>query len=163
MSPLIEKPATKARLVQDIKTWHKKLEKRIAGFSREDMLRTKTVGEWSIKDMMAHVTAWEIYFLERYSEGLAGKKIDMPDWSKPGTVDAINRHIFEKNRSRDLNNIMKDFSATYQQILSIVESIPGTDMFAQGKFAWTGKDTLADYIFVNTSEHYAEHLASIKP
>ena len=158
----MNRPATKAELLKAIKEERQRLEALLKGLSDADMVKPTKPAEWSVKDILAHVTAWEAYFLGWYNDGLAGKKMDMPDWSKPGTVDAINRQIFERNRSRDLNDIMKDFSATYRQILKTVESVPEADMFAQSKFAWTGKDTLADYIFVNTSEHYAEHLAAIE-
>jgi len=56
---------------------------------------------------------------------------------------------------RSLEEILADFEASYQEIVKVVEAIPEEDMFVQGRFSWTGKLTLADYIAGNTCNHYA--------
>ncbi|OGN99600.1 MAG: hypothetical protein A2Y58_01715 [Chloroflexi bacterium RBG_13_51_52] len=156
------KPASKAKLVSEIQTRHKRLEEKIAGIPRDVALKPKTVGAWSVKDTVVHITAWEKTFLTWYNDGLAGKKVDMPDWRIKGTLGAINRKIFEENLSRDLKDILADFTVTFQQILSTVASIQEENIFARGKFDWTGRRTLLDYIWANTAGHYAEHLAAIE-
>jgi hypothetical protein len=156
------KPTSKAQLLNDIQTWHKRLEEKIAGMPEDVAIKPKTVGAWSVKDTVAHIIAWEKKLLSWYNDGLAGKKIDMPDWRIKGTLGAINRKIFEENLSRDLNDVLADFAMTYRQILSTVASIPEEDIFARGKFAWTGSRTVLDYIWGDTAGHYAEHLAAIE-
>ncbi|OGO20679.1 MAG: hypothetical protein A2Z15_05270 [Chloroflexi bacterium RBG_16_50_11] len=61
-----------------------------------------------------------------------------------------------------MDDVLADFTMTYRKILSTVESIPEEDIFAKGKFAWTGEKRLLDYIWGNTAGHYAEHLAAIE-
>jgi hypothetical protein len=156
------KPTSKAKLLSEIQTRHKRLEEKIASIPRDVILKPRTVGAWSVKDTVAHIIAWEKTLLSWYNDGLAGKKIDMPDWRVKGTLGAINQKIFEENLSRDLNDVLADFSATYKQVISTVESIPEEDIFARGKFAWTGERRLLDYIWANTAGHYAEHLAAIE-
>jgi hypothetical protein len=156
------KSKSKTQLLFDIQTRHKRLEGKIADMPRDIFLKPKTVGAWSVKDTIAHVTAWEKTFLSWYRDGLAGKKVEMPDWRVKGTLGTINRQIFEENLSRDLKDILADFAATYRQILSTVESIPEQDIFTPGKYSWTGKRALLDYIWANTAGHYAEHLAAIE-
>ncbi len=156
------KPKSKAQLLSEIRARHKRLEEKIAGMPREVFLVPRTVGAWSVKDTIVHITAWEKTLLYRYHTGLAGKPVFMPDWSIRGTLGAINRKIFEDNLSRSLDDVLADFAATYRQILATVESIPEADIFAPGKYAWTGEKKLLDYIWGNTAGHYAEHLAAIK-
>jgi len=156
------KPESKAQLLSEIRARHKRLEEKIAGMPREVFLVPRTVGAWSVKDTIVHITAWEKTLLYRYHTGLAGKPVFMPDWSIRGTLGAINRKIFEDNLSRSLDDVLADFAATYRQILATVESIPEADIFAPGKYAWTGEKKLLDYIWGNTAGHYAEHLAAIK-
>lgn len=152
------KPASKAKLLSEIKTRHKRLKEKIAGISPDIMLKPKTVGAWSVKDTIAHITAWERMFLTWYNDGLAGKKIDLPK----ETLGVINRRIFEKNLSRDLDDVLNDFAVTYRQILSTIESLSEEDIFTRGKFTWTGNKKLFAYIWANTAGHYAEHLTAIK-
>jgi hypothetical protein len=135
------------------------LEEKIASLPRDVLLVPKTVGAWSVKDTIAHVTAWEKRLLSWYRDGLAGK---MPDWHVNGTVGAINQKIFKENLTRSLDDVLEDFNATYRQVLAMVESIPEEDIFARGKFAWAGEKRLRDYIWYNTAGHYNEHLAAIE-
>jgi hypothetical protein len=153
------KPKTKAQLLNEIRARHQKLEEKIASLPQEILLRPKTVSAWSVKDTIAHVTAWEKSLLSRYYDGLAGKPVKAGHARE--TLGAINRRIFEENLSRSLDDVMADFAATYQKILTTVESIPEEDMFARGKYAWTGEYRLLDYIWGNTAGHYTEHLAAI--
>ena len=74
----------------------------------------------------------------------------------------MNREFYERNRDRKLGEILKEFRDSYKFILKTVEEIPEADMFAADKYEWTGKDTLAVYIYVNASEHYPAHLKMIE-
>jgi hypothetical protein len=145
--------------LNEIRIRHQRLEEKIAGIPHDVFLKPRTVGAWSVKDTIAHVTAWEKSLLSRYYDGLAGKPVK--DGHAGDTLGAINRRIFEENLSRSLDDVLADFAATYQKILTTVESIPEEDMFARGKYAWTGEYRLLDYIWGNTGAHYTEHLAAI--
>jgi hypothetical protein len=153
------KPKSKEKLLEEIRVRHQRLEEKIASLPPEVLLRPKTVGAWSVKDTVAHLTTWEKSLLSRYYDGLAGKPVK--DGHAGETLGVINRRIFEENLARSLDDVMDDFAATYQRILAAVASIPEEDMFARGKFAWTGHYRLLDYIWGNTAGHYTEHLAAI--
>jgi hypothetical protein len=153
------KPKTKEKLLEEIRARHQRFEEKIAGLPRDVLLRPRTVGAWSVKDTVAHITAWEKSLLSRYDDGLVGGPAK--DGHAGETIGAVNRRIFEENLSRSLDDVMADFNATYRRMLSVIESIPEEDMFARGKYAWTGQYRLLDYIWGNTAGHYAEHLAAI--
>jgi hypothetical protein len=155
------KAKSKEELLEEIRYCHKRLEEKIASVPRDVFLKPKTVGAWSVKDTIAHVTAWEKQFLSWYGDGLAGKKVEMPHWHVKGTLEAINRRIFEENLSRDLDDVLADFAATYRRVLATVESIPEEDIFTPGRFNWTGKGKLLYFIWSNTAAHYAGHLSAI--
>jgi hypothetical protein len=157
----MDKPTTKAQLLKDIRTERRKLEKALQGIADSDMVKAPAAGEWSGKDILAHVAYWEQFFLQRYRTGLRGEKQVMPEWSQPGVIDTINKEVYERNLNRKLSDVKKEFQASYEVILKVVKEIPEEDMFAASKYDWTGKNTLADYITGNTSGHYAEHLAMI--
>ena len=155
------KPASKARLLKDIRAGHQRLEEVLGGFTDADMVKRTAPGAWSLKDLLAHITAWEKAFLDWYHTGLKGGKPDKPDFSKPGVLDEVNRQIYEKSRNRKLKDVVNEFRASYHKILVEVESIPEEVMFVTGKYAWTKTLPLVDYIISNTSEHYAGHLPTV--
>jgi hypothetical protein len=157
----MDKPTSKAQMLKAIRQERQKLETVLQGLTDADMVKAPASGEWSVKDILAHIAFWEQFFIQRYRAGLRGEKQVMPEWSKSGVLNDINKEVYERNLKRKLSDVKKSFHASYKLIFDAVEQIPEEDMFAPAKYDWTGKNTLADYIVGNTSEHYAEHLAMI--
>jgi hypothetical protein len=155
-------PTTKEALLKAIRDERKRFEKSFKGLSSSEMITAPAPGEWSVHDILAHIVAWEQRLIKWYETGMRGEKQVMPDWSNPGTVDAINYEIYKKNHDRWLKEIQKEFKSSHKQVLKIVKSIPEENMFVLSKYDWTGKATLADYIVSNTSEHYAEHTIMVE-
>lgn len=156
------KPKSKEQLLEEIRTRHRRSEEKIASLPRGVLLVPKTVGAWSVKDTIAHVTAWEKMLLSWYEDGITGKQVRLPDYSIKGMLGMINRKIFGENLARDTDDVMADFTATYQKIVSTIESIPEEDIFAPGRYTWTRGKRLLDFIWSNTAGHYREHLAAIE-
>jgi hypothetical protein len=150
------KQTSKDQLLKDIHTERRRLEKNLSVLSAEDMLQPGVTGTWSVKDILAHLVAWERLFLEWYQQGVRGSSsVTTPVGMSKSAINAQNQQIYEANRSRSLVDVQADFQASYQQIESTIEGISEGDMFLPGRFEWTGKLTLADYIAGNTCNHYA--------
>jgi len=132
------------------------LENNLSNLSNPEMLLPGVTGARSVKEIMAHLTAWEQLFIEWYFAGKQGKSPETPavGMSKK-MIDAINQQIFENNESKTLDEIVETFHSSFRQIIAIIESIPQEEMFSHNTYSWTGKWTLADYIAGNTRNHYA--------
>ena len=150
------KHRNKAGLVAAIQVEHRRLEKTLALVNWNDMVREGVVGNWSAKDVLAHLTAWEQLLLRWYDEGFHGKMSSppVPTGMSRSSEDALNQKLFEQNRKRQLASVLSEFQTSYQQVLSTVQVIPEEDMFTPGSYAWTERLTLADYIAGNTCNHY---------
>lgn len=150
------KQTSKDQLLKDIYTERRRLEKNLSALSAEDMIQPGVLGTWSVKDILAHLTAWERLFLDWYHTGVQGcLPTTAPVGMSQRTIDTLNQKIYEENQWRSLDDILTEFHGFHQQIVTIIEEIPEADMFARGRFNWTGKLTLADYIAGNTCNHYA--------
>jgi hypothetical protein len=159
---MIQWPTTKAGILQGVREEHRKLGALFAGLTEGEMVARETPEAWSAKDIMAHITAWEQMLVGWYQTGLKGIKQEMPDWSKTDAVDTINKEIYERNLKRSLDDIKKDFHASYKTFLKTVEKIPEEDMFVPGRYEWLGKATLALGIIGNGSHHYTEHFTALE-
>ncbi len=150
------KQTSKDQLLKDIHTERRRLEKNLSVMRAEDMIQPGVTGIWSVKDILAHLVTWEQLFLDWYHTGVQDRT---PDTTPVGmcqkSMDALNQQIYEKNRWRSLDDILVEFHASHQQIVTVIEAIPEEDMFVHGRFHWTGTLTLADYIAGNTCNHYA--------
>ena len=77
-------------------------------------------------------------------------------------IDALNQKFYDQYRQCPLNEILAEFHASYQQVLAVFQAIAEEDLFTVGRYAWTGKLALADYIAGNTCNHYRWAKAQIR-
>jgi hypothetical protein len=150
------KQSSKDPFVRDIQAERKHLEKSLAAVSKPDMAIPRVVEIWSVKDILAHLVAWEKLFLMWYQAGIRDETPAInPVGMRRKEIDALNQQIYEKHQLRPLDEIWVEFHDSYQQILSTVLTIPENDLFSQGRYAWTGSLRVVDYVPGNTCNHYA--------
>jgi hypothetical protein len=156
-------PATKAELLECTRSEHRRLEAALAGISEPDMLRPGVVGEWSIKDILAHISDWEQRFLSWYQ---AGRRGEVPERPEPGLtwddLDLLNQRIYDRHRHRSLPDVQAGFDASYRELITAVEAMGEDELFTVSHFAWTRDNPLLLYLRANADEHYAEHADQIE-
>jgi len=158
----MNRPTTKKELLRAIRAERKPLEAALKSISDAELVKSPRPGAWSIKDILAHVSAWEEIFMGWYEAGLEGGKVGKPDFSQAGVLAEVNRGLYEANKDRSLEDVRAGFESSYESILALVASIPEEDIFTRDKFAWTGTQKLVSYITSNTSSHYPMHLRMIE-
>jgi hypothetical protein len=152
----VAKQTSKAQLLKDIYAERRRLESNLSTLSVEEIIRPGVTGIWSVKDILAHLAAWEQLFIGWYHAGLQGDTSTIPPVGmRQKAIDEINQHIYQQTKARNLEDVLAQFHASYHQMITIIEAIPEEDMFIHDRFSWTGKLTLADYIAGNTCNHYA--------
>lgn len=149
------KPATKSELLDDIHRERAGLGQLVASLSAEQIAQPNVVGPWSVKDVLAHLTAWKLLFLGWYAAGLRGETPALPaegyNWGK---LAQLNQQIYEQHRDQPLPEVLAQFEEAYAAVHQLAEGLPDDALFAPGAYAWTGKHALVTYIAPNTSEHY---------
>ena len=86
-------------------------------------------GDWSVKDIVAHVTWYEREMVDLLrARALAGSDI----WNLP--LDERNAAIFEQNRKRTLADVLAESRAVFQQF----RSRPTVHTFTASDFLLTG-------------------------
>lgn len=146
---------TKAGLLEDIRVQRSRLMKNLDILDAEQMTQTGVVGEWSVKDMLAHLIDWEQRFIGWYRAGVRG---ETPETPAPGLnwrqLDILNQQIYEKHKDRLLADVLAEFDASYEEILDLVNGMSEQELFTPGQYAWVGDGILADWVAANTSNHY---------
>jgi hypothetical protein len=157
------RPATKKQLLETIEVEQKALEGLLAGLSPVQMTQPGVVGEWSVKDVLAHLLEWQQMVLSWHSAELKGKVPATPaegfNWAQ---IPQLNQQIYEKHRNRPLADIQRDFKASHKKMLSIIQGLSEEDLFTRGHFAWTKNNTLGTYFVSSTSSHYLWARTNIK-
>jgi hypothetical protein len=151
----VGKYLNKGVILERIEAERRRLEENLATLSEEQMDVSGVVGAWSVKDLLAHLVDWEQRFIGWYEAGLRG---EVPEIPAPGIgwaeLDVLNQQIYQRHRDRALEEVLREFHASYEQVLATVQGIPEEDMFAIGRYAWLGEGNLVGYILANTANHY---------
>jgi hypothetical protein len=122
-------------------------------------------GEWSIKDILAHIAAWEARLTVWLEAALRGERAARPE---PGltwdAMDDLNEQTYLANRERPLTEVQEEARATYARMLQTVRTCMtqlSPDAFERVP-AGVDDTPLKFQIAANTYEHYDEHLANIQ-
>src|SRR5574339_739721 len=139
------------------------------GYARRMTLKGGS-GKWSIKDMLAHVLAYEQYIADRLHEILHGEEyapcrtqnaldafLDEYGYTDFGSplldIDGPNEWITEKYRNVSLDDLISQEIQAFAAIVAALEKTPEELM---------NRHHLYDRVANNTYRHYREHMAEIK-
>ena len=133
----------------------------IDGLSAEQLQTSGVVGEWSVKDIMIHLSAWEAELVKLLWQARQGQKPTTLHFSQIDT-DAINQQWFENYRSRSLERVIDDFEAVRKQTIRRLEAFSDDDLNQAHLFTWQGKQPLWEWIANDSFQHENEHAAQIR-
>lgn len=82
-------------------------------------------GDWSMKDLIAHMTYWQPRATTRLQAAQRGEPEPPPPWPAPlQSDDEINAWIYETYHNRSVNEVLEDTQQIFQQFLAVIESLP---------------------------------------
>jgi len=147
---------TKARLLEMIQTARADWEALLAGIPEAWMSEPGVAGEWTIKDIIAHI-AWG----ERECRGVAHAHAVVGSELWRLSADERNAAVFEQNHHRELGDVLGESHETFQRYLEAVEALSeevlnDPSRFAQMPEGWRPWRILYDL------GHYQEHADSIR-
>lgn len=109
----------------------------------------------TIKDIVAHLYAWQLLELDWYQEGMKGKKPEIP---APGyifkDVPALNEKLYQEYKSISWAKLKKQFTATHKKFMAIISKHSDEELVTKKKYTWTGSTNMASYFASALSSHY---------
>ena len=147
----------KQQLLSEIKRERTALDDTLAHLTPRQMTQPGvTRGGWSVKDVLAHLVAWQQLNLGWYAAGLRGETPAMP---APGytlrDLPRLNQMLYRKHHRRSLSAVTKDYVVYHEKVVALIETLADTDLLTIGRFTWTGPSwCLSDYLRASTVAHY---------
>ncbi len=105
----------------------------VEGLSDEQMQGPGVVGDWSVKDVLAHVTTWEEEALAHLPEIAAGKPQQRYK-DVYGGLDAFNAMKFAENRARSLDEVRTRLTDVHTRLLDYLETVPDDLLHSRERF-----------------------------
>ncbi len=138
-------------LLERVRDAHDTLIGALDGLTEEQATRTGLNVEWSIKDALAHITAWEIEGARTISEIQQGTW--QPRKLNKEMIDDFNREASQSRRTRSMTDVRAEFNTAHGKMLRVLQSLPDevdesspTYKFAEGV----------------TFKHHDQHAAQIE-
>jgi hypothetical protein len=143
----MSKPKNKATVIERLHTERRRLEANLARLSREEILQPNTMGEWSFKDVLAHLAHWEAFLPDWIAASRRGERVETPapglTWKDLGV---LNQLIYEAHRDQSLEDVLEYFRATHTRFMALVESLTDEEILTPGYYAFTGGGSLYDWL-----------------
>lgn len=153
----MQRPTTKDELLATIDTDYTALLAQVNRFSLAEQQLPGINGEWAVKDILTHLTAWEQLFLGWYQAGARG---ETPVTPAPGhtwgwkSLSELNQHIFSEHKDKSSAEAAQALAASHEQVVALIQSLGEEELFTPGRYGWLGKATLEASIRANTYNHY---------
>ena len=161
--PEQSEPATKPEVLELIQGEKRRLQEALGKLTESQMLAPNLDGDRSVKDVLAHIAAWELLMVEWLKETYAGLTPQRP---APGMtwddLDQLNERIYLENKDRSLAEILAMFEAASTQADQAVHAMIEIDLFDGSRFAWRNGDPMWHMVAANTWWHYKEHREQIE-
>jgi len=126
------------------------------------LLTPGVIGDWSIKDILAHLSRWEAELVKLLWQIHLGQPPSSLHFQKNLDVDEQNAVWFTEARARPLERVLDDFHAVRNQTLLRVESFSDKDLCDPGRYSSLKGRMLQEYIASDSYEHEDEHKADIQ-
>ena len=129
------------------RTWND-FQQSFSGLPDDLLSQPGANGDWSVKDLMAHVAWWEEETLKHLPDVAQGKRL--PRYADLyGGLDAFNRLMWEKWRRASLAEVRQYMLDTHRRLLEYIQAAPDELLQTDTRFRHR--------LRLDTYSHYPEH------
>ena len=151
----MSKYKSKQQLLDEIVKEKAILEVALNSVDKTKLGVTGACGEWSIKDIICHLTEWQEMVLSWYEIGLTGETPEVPGkgykWSQ---LPELNNEIYKKYKDISWEEAQQLFHKSEERIMLLVNTIDEEKMLKPALQPWMNNNTLIAYFGSCTSSHY---------
>ena len=118
----------KSELLNGVQEEYRQWEALLNQIGEARMDQPGAAADWSIKDIIAHLTGWRYRTVARLQAAQRGDGEPRSPWPAhlhaDEDLDAINAWIYESNHSRSVREVLDESQEVFQQMLAAIESLP---------------------------------------
>jgi uncharacterized protein (TIGR03083 family) len=134
------------------------LDAALEGLTSDELQQAGVVGDWTIKDLLAHVTAWDVDLLTNLGKIQRGQKPGRTLWDSAG-IQAQNDAWHAEFKDRPLERVLADYDGVHAQLLRRAESLPEAELNAPAP--WLNGRPVYKYFIDHVVTHENEHAAEL--
>jgi len=153
---------TTAQLLEVMRTARANWEALLAQIGEARLTEPGVEGDWSLKDIIAHITYYEVWTADDVIAIRRGEPRSPVEYQGL-EMDERNARIYERNRVKSLAEVLQESQAAFQRSLAAVAELRDEDLYDLELTRASGADwALFDLIEGDTFGHYNDHIASVR-
>lgn len=150
----------RAGLRQFIWKQHENLLDSLGGLHEQTVTTVPIAGRWTVRDILAHVLAWEEYTLTCMRLWPSSEENQTEQWTADSSIDEINARLYAEKSHIDMIELLDSLATVNRRILNRYDQLPEQLFTQEGSYAWGEKGQLDELLF-RMARHKAEHAAEI--
>lgn len=150
------------RLTDELTHW----EELLSTLSEDQIMKWPAPPELSIKDVIAHLMAWQQLSIARLEAARLGREPQFPAWVGDGdpdveNVDTFNATIQNTYRRWPWSRVHQAWRDGYLRFLELGQALDEKDLLETGKYHWLPGYALMA-VLQGSYEHHLEHMESLR-
>lgn len=158
---------SKSQLLETLKAKRYHWDMMLNAIDKARMDEPGAAGYWSAKDIVAHITAYEHWLVEWLTATLQNT-FPAPSPLDDADIERRNSRIYELTHSLSVEHVLTDARQKFDALLVVIEALPDA-YFDDPQSAewfmkpyWNKMRTIPEAVINLSSDHYEEHIPSIK-
>lgn len=159
-------PMTKAKLLLELRavrrSWDALIGRADAERGRRGLTEAGAAGEWSVRDLIAHLTSYDRWFVNAAEAHLRGEPppSDGTEWME---WDARNAVHHGRTLYLSLDEVLDDSYKTYARLVELVEQLPEDFLIQpQQPPGMAAPFVVWEQLRGNTYDHYRRHMVDVQ-
>jgi hypothetical protein len=151
----------KSQIINKLTSTHQQMLDAIDGLTEPAFLKPSVIGDWSVKDILNHLSHWEAELVTLLWQVQQGKKPSTVSHSVE-EIEKLNQQWYQDGLGRSLEMVLSDFKGVRKQTIHRVEALSDKDLFTKDRYPWLKGKPLAEKIASYTFEHDLEHVDQVR-
>lgn len=152
--------ARRQMLAGQLRDARERLVNSYAGLTDEEMLEPGVAGDWSVRDVLAHVAAWDRAQTAAYRMMLRGERPALLDLDEEGN-EVFNHEHHERLKELSLQEVITELFAAREEMVEVLRGVDNAALFAPAPGDEHAELSIAACISVSAS-HDGEHAEMIE-
>lgn len=129
---------TKGEVLAAIDREREAWETLLAEVGEARMLEPGAMGDWTFKDLVAHLSGWRARSIARIEAAGRGEPDPAPPWPAELETDddAVNDWIYQQNADRLLGVVVDESRETYARLSEAIQLLPEERLNDPAAFPW---------------------------
>jgi hypothetical protein len=151
----------KAELVNTIKSERVRWDALVGLVGPQDLDKPGVVGDWSVKDIIAHIMAWEGFTVERIARLRRGEKEAGAPLGDT-RIDSMNAGFYEKYKDHPATEVLAESRQSFDSFLEVLESFSDEELNNPALIGLSAEVVPWKMFAANSYEHYDDHVPELR-